>query len=63
MGTSAATTIVMEEKLLHSWREWYGFARDTLGYEQPEATEYANLRYAEELNHLSSTERGQQDSR
>jgi len=33
-----------------SWRDWFGFARHTLGYEPPEATEYANRRYAEDLN-------------
>jgi hypothetical protein len=40
----------MQQKQLHSWRDWYRFARETLGYEPQEATEYANLRYAEELN-------------
>lgn len=40
----------MEEKPLHGWREWYRFARETLGHEETEATEYANHRYAEELN-------------
>lgn len=39
----------MQERL-HSWRDWYRLAHETLGYEPPEATEYANLRYAEELN-------------
>jgi hypothetical protein len=33
-----------------SWRDWYCFARTTLGLEPAEATEYANLRFAEELN-------------
>ena len=55
---SAATTKLMLDKQLHSWREWYGFARETLGYEPQEATEYANLRYAEELNHAATSERG-----
>ncbi len=40
----------MADKELHSWREWYTFASETLGYKPQEATEYANLRYAEELN-------------
>lgn len=48
----------MQDKQLHSWREWYSFARETLGYESQEATEYANLRYAEELNHAATSERG-----
>ena len=39
----------MQKKRLHSWRDWYSFARETLGYGSSEATEYANLRYAEEL--------------
>ena len=49
----------MEENRLHSWRDWYRFARETLGYGQQEATEYANLRYAEELNRGASNERVQ----
>jgi hypothetical protein len=40
----------MEENKPQSWRDWYRFARETLGYEPQEATEYANLRYTEELN-------------
>ena len=40
----------MQENRPQSWRDWYSFARETLGYEPPEATEYANLRFAEELN-------------
>ena len=44
----------MRKKRLHSWRDWYSFARETLGYEPSEATEYANLRYAEELNHSTA---------
>lgn len=40
----------MQDKELHGWREWYTFAGKTLGYKPQEATEYANLRFAEELN-------------
>ena len=40
----------MDEKTLHSWRDWYTFARENLALEAQEATEYANLRYAEESN-------------
>jgi hypothetical protein len=53
----------MQEKRFHSWRDWYSFARETLGYEPPEATEYANLRYAEELNHSAKNRRGQESLR
>jgi hypothetical protein len=49
----------MQKERLHSWRDWYSFARETLGYGPPEATEYANLRYAEELNHSAAGRRGQ----
>ena len=45
----------MEDNRCQSWRDWYRFARDTLGYERQEATEYANLRYAEELNRHAGT--------
>ena len=40
----------MDERQLYGWRDWYKFARDTLGHQAQEATEYANLRYVEELN-------------
>jgi hypothetical protein len=46
----------MEDNRCRSWRDWYRFARLTLGYERLEATEYANLRYAEELNRHASKE-------
>ena len=46
----------MQDKQLHSWRDWYSFAIKTLGFEPQEATEYANLRYAEELNHAATSE-------
>jgi len=38
------------QQTLRTWRDWYRFARETLGYQPPEAAEYANLRYAEDLN-------------
>ena len=44
----------MQDKQLHTWREWYTFARDELGMAREEATEYANHRYAEELNRASA---------
>ena len=47
----------MQDNQPHSWRDWYSFARETLGYEPQEATEYANLRYAEELNRRARSER------
>jgi hypothetical protein len=39
--------------LLTRWRDWFRFARDWLGYEQREATEYANLRFVEEQNRVA----------
>jgi len=47
----------VEGNQLHSWRDWYRFARERLGYEAQEATEYANRRYAEELNRAAHSER------
>ena len=39
-----------QKKRLTSWIDWYGFARETLGYTHGEAVVYANLRYVEEQN-------------
>ncbi len=52
----------MQDEQLHSWREWYSFACKTLGYKAQEATEYANLRYAEELNRRPTSKRAQNNS-
>jgi hypothetical protein len=46
----------MEDNRCQSWRDWYRFARETLGYGSQEATEYANLRYAEQLNRRAGKE-------
>jgi hypothetical protein len=43
----------METRRLHTWNDWYRFARRTLGYSHPEAVEYANLRFVEEQNRLA----------
>ena len=53
----------MQDEQLHSWREWYSFACETLGYKPQEATEYANLRYAEELNRRPTSRCAEQNSR
>jgi hypothetical protein len=45
----------MQGKRPQSWRDWYQFARDTLSYEAQEATAYANLRYAEDVNRRART--------
>ncbi len=52
----------MQEVRLQGWREWYLFARKHFGYEPTEATEYANRRYAEELNRNAARERSEHDS-
>jgi hypothetical protein len=41
---------VIPDKRLRTWRDWYRFARETLAYEELEATEYATLRFVEEQN-------------
>ena len=46
----------MEDNRCRSWRDWYRFARDTLGYGWQEATQYADLLYAEELNRRARKE-------
>ncbi len=48
------------QKKPQSWRDWYSFPWETLGYEPPEATENANLPYAEDLNRSARNERAQQ---
>ncbi len=35
---------------LHTWIDWYRFARRTLGLDRVEATQYATARYVEEEN-------------
>lgn len=40
----------MTARPIHSWSDWYRFARLTLGYHHDEANSYANLRYVEETN-------------
>ena len=49
-GTLESYNDRMQENRPRSWRDWFTFARETLGYEPQEATEYANLRYTEDLN-------------
>jgi hypothetical protein len=39
---------------LEELEHWYRFARETLEYGPQEATGYANLRFAEELNRRAS---------
>ena len=53
----------MQGERPHSWRDWYRFARETLAYEAQEATAYANLRYAEDVNRRARTRLLQPDAR
>ena len=43
----------MVTQRLHTWDDWYRFARWTLGHTHDEAVTYANLRFVEEQNRLS----------
>jgi hypothetical protein len=45
-----------KEYRCRSWSDWYRFARETLEYGRQEATEYAGLRFAEELNRRAGKE-------
>ena len=45
----------MATRRLHTWDDWYRFARQTLGHTHDEAVTYANLRFVEEQNRQGGT--------